>query len=113
MKVTLTYGSSFDLIITTLDNVFTCEMHRCTLQDAVDYAESLFNDETCIHAHAIEKIMICDRHTGEICAECEPSPFCVGAEEYQEASLDSFDEDWDYNEDEGFDPYLRCYTDDC
>lgn len=110
MKITLTYGSSFDLIITTLDNVFTCEMEHCTLQNAVNYAESLFNDETCIHARAIVKVMICDSNTGEICAECEPSPFCVEAEECQEVSLD---DDWDYNEDMGFDPYLGCYTDDC
>lgn len=28
-------------------------------------------------------------------------------------TLDDTDEDWDFNEDCGFDPYLGCYTDDC
>lgn len=28
-------------------------------------------------------------------------------------TLDDTDEDWDFDEDCGFDPYLGCYTDDC
>lgn len=105
MKLTLTYGSSFDFIITTTNENFTCERLRCTLQDAVEYAETFFNDETAIRAKDIVKIVICDHHTGEIVAECEPSPVC------DETS--SLNEDCNYNEDMGFDPYLGCYTDDC
>lgn len=34
----------------------------------------------------------------------------IGEEEDFDEDLD---EDWSYNEDMGFDPYLGCYTDDC
>lgn len=40
-----------------------------------------------------------------ICPTCWNETFSGGEEEP--------DEDWGYNEDEGFDPYLGCYTDDC
>lgn len=105
MKLTLTYGASFDLIITTIyGEYFTYEMTSCALQDAVDYAEMIFGDGTPLRKDAISKVTICDTETGEICAECERDPV-------EEAS--PADEDWGYNEDMGFDPYLGCYTDDC
>ena len=40
-----------------------------------------------------------------ICPTCWKNTF--GSEGEEPA------EDWDYNEDEGFDPYLGCYTEDC
>ena len=43
--------------------------------------------------------IICDFDTGEVVATIEHE---------QEP-----DNDWDYNEDMGFDPYMGCYTDDC
>lgn len=43
-----------------------------------------------------------------ICPDCWNGMF--GQEEDEEEDLD---EDWGYNEDMGFDPYLGCYTDDC
>lgn len=105
MKLTLTYGASFDLIITTIyGEDFTYEMNSCTLQDAVDYAEMIFGDETLLRSYAVSKVMICDAYTGEICAECEHDP-CK--------EVSSSDEDLNHNEDMGFDPYLGCYTDDC
>jgi len=105
MKLTLTYSASFELIIIPIyDENFTYEMKSCTLQDAVEYAEMIFNDETPLRGDAISKVMICDTETSEICAECEH-------DHVEEASLP--DEDWGYNEDMGFDPYLGCYTDDC
>ena len=42
-----------------------------------------------------------------ICPTCWNKTFGGGDEE------EETDEDWGYNEDEGFDPYLGCYTDDC
>ena len=39
-----------------------------------------------------------------ICPDCWDGMF---SDEYDE------EEDWGYNEDEGFDPYLGCYTGDC
>jgi hypothetical protein len=42
-----------------------------------------------------------------ICPDCWNGMF--GQEEDEEDP----DEDWGYNEDMGFDPYLGCYTDDC
>ena len=71
MKLNLTYGSSFDLIITTLDGNFTYETGSCTLQNAVDYVKMIFDDETPLRSDAVSKVMICDAYTGEICAECE------------------------------------------
>lgn len=43
-----------------------------------------------------------------ICPDCWDKMF--GQEEDEEEDPD---EDWGYNEDMGFDPYLGCYTDDC
>ena len=74
MKMTLTYGSSFDLIITTIDGNFTHKTGSCILQDAVNYAEMIFDDETPIRSGVVSKVTICDAHTGEICAECDPDP---------------------------------------
>lgn len=74
MKLNLTYGSSFDLIITTLDGNFTYETGSCTLQNAVDYVKMIFDDETPLRSDAVSKVMICDAYTGEICAECEHDP---------------------------------------
>lgn len=74
MKLNLTYGASFELIIATVHGNFTHEMKSCSLQDAVDYAEMIFDDETPLRGDAVFKVTICDTYTGEICAECEPDP---------------------------------------
>jgi hypothetical protein len=74
MKLNLTYGASFGLIITTVGGNFTHAMDSCTLQDAVEYAEMIFNDETPLRGETVSKVMICDTNTGEICAECEHDP---------------------------------------
>ena len=44
-----------------------------------------------------------------ICPACWNKTF-GGRNEEEEPEPD---EDWSYNEDEGFDPYLGCYTEDC
>lgn len=73
MRTTLTYGSSFDLIITTTTHgVFTHEMPHCSLQEAIDYCESIFCGDTPIWSSAVSMVTVCDAHTGEICAECQP-----------------------------------------
>lgn len=45
-----------------------------------------------------------------ICPDCWDKMFW---QEEDEDSDENLDEDWGYNEDMGFDPYLGCYTDDC
>ena len=93
MKINLTYGSSYDIVITTkTGDVFRYEIHNAPLQNAVDFAELIF-----------------DANTGEILAECTPDP------DYEESDFENenYDSDWGYNEDMGFDPYMGCYTDDC
>ena len=46
-------------------------------------------------------VAVIDMDTGEVLWNG------VDAEEYDD------DPDWGFNEDEGFDPYMGCYTDDC
>ena len=52
----------------------------------------------------IDRIYITDSDTGEILLTCRPDD----AEDDEEPC-----DDWGYNEDMGFDPYIGCYTDDC
>ena len=47
---------------------------------------------------------IWDSNTGEVYASCSWDDESIPEEDYG---------DWDYNEDEGFDPYLGQYTWDC
>lgn len=109
MKMTLTYGSSYEIIITTKDGyVFKTEIENSPLQDAVDFCDLVFNDETTFKGEMIAKIVIVDSNTGEILAECF-SDFECGPTEIE----DAYDVDWGYNEDMGYDPYAGCYTDDC
>lgn len=74
MITNLTYGASFELIITTVHGNFSHEMKSCSLQDAVDYCEMIFDDATPIRSRSISLITVCDTYTGEICAECRPDP---------------------------------------
>lgn len=74
MKLNLTYGSSFDLIITTVYGDFTCQMRSCTLQNVINFCEMIFDDATSSECNPISKIIVCDSFTGEICAECEGDP---------------------------------------
>ena len=110
MKINFTYGSSYDIVITTkTGEVFRYEIHNAPLQVAVDFAELVFDDGTAIRAALVAQILICDANTGEILAECAPDP------DYEESDFENenYDSDWGYNEDMGFDPYMGCYTDDC
>ena len=109
MKITLTYGSAFEIRITTIvGDVFTNEFGSGTLQEAVDYVKGFFDDLTAIREEDIRQILIIDSHTGEILAECYHDPECGPTEVNFEN--ENYDPDWGYNEDVGFDPYLGCYT---
>ena len=52
----------------------------------------------------IDRIYISDNDSGEILLTCRPDD----VEDEEEHN-----DDYGYNEDMGFDPYLGCYTDDC
>ena len=109
MKMTLTYGSAFEIRIATVTNeVFTNEFGSGTLNDAVEYVNDIFEDATPIRAEFVKQILVIDAHTGEILAECYPDPECGPTE--ADFENENYDPDWGYNEDTGFDPYLGCYT---
>lgn len=110
MKINLTYGSSYEIVITTKTaDVFRYDISNAPLQVAVDFVESVFADETAIRSGLVADALICDANTGEILAECAPDP------DYEESNFENenYDSDWGYNEDMGYDPYMGCYTDDC
>ena len=109
MKTEITYSTKCTL---TIYFVESCDLASAdfreqfkNLQDALNMAEFIF--ET-LYPKTAAKIMIWDSNTGEILAECSPDAE-AGPTEVEE---DYFD-DWDYNEDMGYDPYMGCYTDDC
>lgn len=70
-----------------------------SLDDALAYAE----EEIDVRCQAIFAT-IWDSNTGEVYASCSWDDESIPEEDYG---------DWDYNEDEGFDPYLGEYTWDC
>ena len=108
MKTEITYSTPCTLTIYFCE---TCDLASAdyreqfkTLKDAINAAESIFDK---LYYATAERIVIWDSNTGEILAECEPDP-----EAGPTAIPDDF-YDWGYNEDEGYDPYMGCYTDDC
>lgn len=110
MKISLTYGSSYEIVISTKTaEVYRYNIDNAVLQVAVDFVESVFADETALHSELISEALICDAHTGEILAECVPDS------DYEESDFENenYDSGWWYNEDMGYDPYMGCYTDDC
>ena len=70
-----------------------------SLDDAIAYAQ----EEIDVRCQAIFAT-IWDSNTGEVYASCSWDDESIPEEDYS---------DWDYNEDEGFDPYLGQYTWDC
>ena len=112
MKMTLGYGSTFEIRITVYGgDVFTYQFGSGALQDAVDYVTAIYEDETAIRARDICQILIIDAQTGEILAECDPDSESGPTE--VDFENENYDCDWGYNEDMGYDPYMGCYTDDC
>lgn len=70
-----------------------------SLDDAIAYAQ----EEIDVRQQATFAT-IWDSNTGEVYASCSWDDESIPEEDYG---------DWDYNEDEGFDPYLGQYTWDC
>jgi len=101
MKTTLHYSESMTLCIQTLGMTVTMDLGPKVLDDVLTYVEDIFADNTMFHAECVDDVHIINTNTGELIAECKPdSPI-------------KDDNDWDYNEDEGFDPYEGGYTYDC
>ena len=77
-----------------------------TLKDALRDCGFIIDEETTIWKREdIVSVYVTDTNTGELLAECAPEHW----DDDEEPDCD----DWDYNEDTGFDPYLGCYSDDC
>lgn len=74
--------------------------------DYLDWDDGMLAQEAFPYLSAGEREML----VSGICPDCWNKMF--GQEEDEELDEDP-DEDWGYNEDMGFDPYLGCYTDDC
>ena len=74
----------------------------------------MYEDECEINSGMISKITFIDTNTGELLLECSRTvagPTAIADDDDDDDDYDP--EDWGYNEDMGYDPYLGCYTDDC
>lgn len=114
MKTDIVYSTECYL---TLFFNETCDLESAswrdtypTLQKALNAAQRIFST---VYPHTAERVVICSSYTGEILAECVKEE--ADTLEAWESFEDDFypDDDWNYNEDLGYDPYLGCYTDDC
>ncbi|MBQ3641725.1 hypothetical protein II906_07375 [bacterium] len=102
MKTTLHYSTFMTLCVHACGMTATVDMGCKSLEDVLDFVQHIFNDDTFFHGESVESVHVIDSETGELIAECVP-----------EESVDDVYDDWGYNEDIGYDPYLGCYTDDC
>jgi len=107
MKTTLHYSTFMTLYVYACGMTATIDLECKSLEDTLDFVQHIFNDDTFIHGESVDMVHVIDSKTGELIAECEPD------RESGPTAVDDFDSDWGYNEDEGYDPYLGCYTDDC
>lgn len=98
MKTTLHYSTFVTLSVYALGMTATVDMGCKPLNEIIDFIEHIYSDDTMFCGKYVQKVIATDTKTGELIAECEPD--------------DPYD-DWNYNEDIGYDPYLGCYTDDC
>lgn len=101
MKTTFHYTEKMTLLVRALGITATIDYGQKSLADTLEYVDCIFNDATMFYGACVDYVHIINSETGELIAECHPDDH------------NSTDEDWDYNEDMGFDPYLGCYTDDC
>lgn len=104
MKTTLHYSTSMTLYVYACGMTATVDMGCKPLDEILEFVEAIFNDETFFHGESVDTVHVIDSNTGELIAECES--------DRGPTAVDDWD-DWGYNEDEGYDPYLGCYTDDC
>lgn len=101
MKTTLHYSERMTLCVHALGMCAHLDMGCKPLNEVLDYVEAIFNDNTMFHEECVNCIHVINSDTGELIAECEP-----------DKPIED-DNDWDYNEDMGFDPYEGGYTYDC
>lgn len=125
---TYSYYSTFAtaLITTCRGNVYERYFYEChELEWFKDWAQmALEEDGIEIASKMISQILFIDSKTGELLLECarnvsgptevktKNDPWDYVDYDEDEEDIDS-DDDWGYNEDMGYDPYLGCYTDDC
>ena len=101
MKTTLHYSTFMTLNVHAIGMIAMIDMRCNLLNEVLDFVEHIFSNDTMFCGDYVEKVVVCDSNTGELIAECDSD------------RSDPTPEDWGYNEDEGFDPYMGCYTDDC
>lgn len=109
MKDYIYYSTFTTALITTYrGNVYERTFYEChELEWLRNWAhEALEEDMIEIPSRLISKITFIDTETGELLLECSHS-------EAGPTAVDDWEDDWNYNEDLGFDPYLGCCTDDC
>ena len=104
MKVTLEYSTHMTLNVHTLGMIATIDFGASTLENALDYVQSIFDDDTMFHGDTVGCVHITDSNTGELIAMCE-------RESTNDNDYDAVDDYCDYEI--GFDPYLGCYSEDC
>ena len=111
MKTTLHYSTFMTLYVYACGMTATIDLRCKSLEDTLDFVQHIFDDDTFIHGETVDTIHVIDSKTGELIAECEPDKEANDSESWP--TPEEIFDDWGYNEDEGFDPYLGCYTDDC
>ena len=111
MKTTLHYSTFMTLYVYAYGMTAMIDLGCKSLEDTLDFVQHIFDDDTFIHGETVDTIHVIDSKTGELIAECEPDKEANDSESWP--TPEEIFDDWGYNEDEGFDPYLGCYTDDC
>lgn len=112
MKTTLHYSTFMTICVHACGVTATVDYGCKPLEDVLDFVQAIFNDETLFCGESVESVHVIDSKTGELIAECVPDKEVNNDVESWPTPEEIFD-DWDYNEDMGFDPYLGCYSDDC
>ena len=112
MKTTLHYSEKMTFCVAGLGIMAQFDAGCITLEAALEYAQAIFDDKTLFNGESVEYIHIINSETGELIAECEADKEIPLNTEVWPTANEIFD-DWGFNEDMGYDPYLGCYSDDC
>lgn len=103
MNIEIMYATTCTATVyETNGSSWTYNFQFTTLKAALEWAQ--FQIENRPISFDIEHIYIVDDSTAELLADCTPDK--------SESFEDEYD-DWDCDNDMGFDPYLGCYTEDC
>lgn len=100
--LTLHFHESYDFKSAEWNEKFT------SLNDAIKTAQIICNE---YYPREIVEVIVTDLNTGEVLAKVMPDEPEDDEDNYWDDGCPI--EDWGYNEDMGYDPYLGCYTDDC